>query len=88
MSIAEIDATFKEMIRAAQEAASGAADMNPEEAAKLESAVLAAVSDVVSGEPGSYPDDLPHRLALGLIGIAMGTQHQIDWENETATWEG
>ncbi len=68
MTIEEIESFYRGLVLAAKDAAASAPEMTPEEAQKLEAAVDAAIPVVMSQAPGSYPLDLAHRLALGLVG--------------------
>lgn len=88
MDLSEIEPHFRRMLEEAYTAAGGAAEMTPEEAQKLEAQVAEALPVVWSSEPDTYPDDLPHRIARGLVAVVSGMMHKIDFERETATWEG
>ena len=88
MNLDQIQPFFEDLIRAGQDAARTAPEMTAEEMAKLEADVAAALPVVMNSAPGTYPMDLPHQLALGLVGYLAGATLNYDQETGAITAPG
>ena len=81
MTPGEIQALLEDTIRAGSDAASAAPTMTDDELRELETQIVAALPIVMESEPGTYPLDLPHRMALALVSIIMGAT--LDYNEAT-----
>ena len=86
MTPGEIQALLEDMIRSGGDAASLSTEMSEADLKKLEAEVMDAIPVVAEGEPGTYPLDLPHRMALALVAIVMGAT--LEYNPETGDITG
>jgi len=85
MTLDQIQAFLEELIRGGGNAAALAPQMTEEELAKLEAQVAEALPVVMNSPAGSYPLDLPHQMALALVGILAGGTLQYNQETGEIT---
>jgi hypothetical protein len=85
MTLGEIQALLEDMIRSGVDAASLSVELSEEDLKKLEAEVMDAIPVVAEGEPGTYPLDVPHRMALALVAIAMGATLEYNLETGDIT---
>jgi hypothetical protein len=85
MTLGEIQALLEDMIRSGVDAASLSGELSEEDLKKLEAEVMDAIPVVAEGEPGTYPLDVPHRMALALVAIAMGATLEYNLETGDIT---
>lgn len=85
MTPGQIQEFLEALIRAGGDAVALAPQMTEEELSKLESQVAEALPVVMNSAPGSYTLDLPHQMALALVGILAGGTLQYNQETGEIT---